>query len=271
MGTPKIFWYPDGSSSFRTINLPHVSAVHVSQFRDVVDAEGLTMTRLDRGGGRLVTIRGRYTTANHANTIRDLHTLDSHLRYGGRIAFCLDSDLAYLSVLVRSSLSGVNVVYTDSNLLPYTSGVVLQADTELTIQTTQPLRYERVKMSTGQVASGTGHKLTFSTNLFYTAPSGALIRPQYTFPVLYLDAAGANSGARWLDDSRFPGVIYELDLTLVELPHEVEAQAQGLLATANNQREAGGLTIEEQVQSSSFQDTRQATSETVQSSTFRVF
>jgi hypothetical protein len=31
------------------------------------------------------------------------------------------------------------------------------------------------------------------------------------------------------------------------------------------------LTIEEQVQSSSFQDTRQATSETIQSSSFRVF
>lgn len=66
MGNPKIFWYPAGSTSFQTITLPHVSGVHVDQFRDVVDAEGLTMTRLDRGGGRIVTIRGRYNVAANA-------------------------------------------------------------------------------------------------------------------------------------------------------------------------------------------------------------
>ena len=113
MGNPKIFWYPAGATSFQTITLPHVSGVHVDQFRDVVDAEGLTMTRLDRGGGRIVTIRGRYNVAANEAAIRSLQTLDSHLRAGGRIAFCLDSDKAFMTRTVWPSYTGtatLNVV-----------------------------------------------------------------------------------------------------------------------------------------------------------------
>ena len=119
MGNPRIFWYPAGSSSFQVISLPHVSGVHVDQFRDVVDAEGLTMTRLDRGGGRIVTIRGRYSVASNEAAIRGLQTLDSHLRAGGRIAFVLDSDKAFMSRTVWPAYTGIASINVDVNVLPF--------------------------------------------------------------------------------------------------------------------------------------------------------
>ena len=155
MGNPKIFWYPAGSTSFQTITLPHVSGVHVDQFRDVVDAEGLTMTRLDRGGGRIVTIRGRYNVAANAPVIRSLQTLDSHLRAGGRIAFCLDSDKAFMTRTVWPSYTGTATLNVDVNVLPFGS-VTLAADDELLIQQTAPLRYERAAMSGSPTAAPVG-------------------------------------------------------------------------------------------------------------------
>ena len=192
MGNPQIFWYPAGSTSFQTITLPHVSGVHVDQFRDVVDAEGLTMTRLDRGGGRIVTIRGRYNVAANAPVIRSLQTLDSHLRAGGRIAFCLDSDKAFMTRTVWPSYTGTATLNVDANVLPFGS-VTLAAEDELVIQQTAPLRYERAAMSGSPTAAPVGQNLPLKRNLFYEHPRHSIVRTQYTFPSLNMDAAAANS------------------------------------------------------------------------------
>lgn len=264
MGAPRIYWYPDGASSFQVIQLPHVSAVAVAQYRDVVDAEGLTMTRLDRGGGRLITLRGRYNTANHANAIRALQSLDSYLRYGGRIAYAHDSDKAYMAATVRTARSGGSQLFTDSNVLPYVGGgVTLANGDEIEIQTTNPLRYERAVV-TGAVAYGSGYSLTLSRGLYAYQPQGAIVRTQFTFPTLYMDATTATSSSRWLDDSRHPGLIFDMDLTLVELPWEVSAMLGGELATGNLQIGSGGLSINDTINSTDFGSSSQ-TSQTTDS------
>lgn len=260
MGAPKIFWYPEGAASFQTIALPHVSAIAVAQYRDVTDAEGNSMTRLDRGGGRLITLRGRYNVANHANVIRALQSLDSYLRYGGRIAYAHDSDKAYMAPLVRTAGSGISTIFTGSHVLPYSSAITLASNDEIEIQVTNPLRYESAVI-TAAIAYGTGYSLTLGRGLYNEQPLNAIVRTRYTFPVLYMDATAANSASRWLDDSRHPGLIYEMDLTLVELPYEVAAMLDSTLASGNLQVGSGGLTINTQITANSFEN-QQPTNET---------
>ena len=254
MGTPRIFWYPAGSLSFETIVLPHVSAVNVSQFRDVVDAEGPTMARLDRGGGRIINIRGRYNVANHSNAIRGLLSLDSHIRAGGRIAFALDVEKMYASRLVFPAFSGKSSLNVDVNALPYTSPSLVIND-ELLIQQTSPLRYERVAMSGNATAASIGFSLPLKRNLYYEHPKHTIVRSQYCFPALYLDAAGANSPTTWISDARHPGLIYDLDITLVELPREVELVIDAVLANGNRQLGEGGVTPNMAVTEGAFQST----------------
>lgn len=255
MGQPKIFWYPDGAAAFQTIALPHVSAIAVSQYRDVADAEGLTMTRLDRGGGRLITLRGRYNVANHANVIRALQTLDSYLRYGGRIAYVHDSDKAWMAPMLAGRNSGSNNVSVETNVLPYTTSVTLESGDEIEFQVSNPLRYERAVIDT-VLTTSYGHYLTLSRGLYNQQPANTIVRTQYCFPSLYMDARAANSPERWLDDSRHPGLIYEMDLTLVELPYEVASMLGSSLASGNLQIGAGGFSINDTLNSTDFQDER---------------
>ena len=254
MGTPRIYWYPAGSLAFETIVLPHVSAVNVSQFRDVVDAEGPTMARLDRGGGRIITIRGRYNVASHSTAIRGLLSLDSHIRAGGRIAFALDVEKMYASRLVFPAFSGKSSLNVDVNALPYTSPSLVIND-ELLIQQTSPLRYERVAMSGNATAAPIGFNLPLKRNLYYEHPKHTIVRSQYCFPALYLDAAGANSPTTWISDARHPGLIYDLDITLVELPREVELVIDAVLANGNRQLGEGGVTPNMAVTEGAFQST----------------
>jgi len=254
MGTPRIYWYPAGSLAFETIILPHVSAVNVSQFRDVVDAEGPTMARLDRGGGRIITIRGRYNVASHSTAIRGLLSLDSHIRAGGRIAFALDHEKMYASRLVFPAYSGKSSLNIDVNALPFET-TTLVANDELLIQQTSPLRYERVAMSSNATAASIGFVLPLKRGLYYEHPPHTIVRSQYCFPALYLDAAGANSPTTWISDARHPGLIYDLDITLVELPREVELVVDAVLANGNRQLGEGGVTPNMAVTEGAFQST----------------
>ena len=252
MGTPRIYWYPAGALSFQTIVLPYVSAVNVAQFRNVIDAEGLTMSRLDRGGGRIITIRARYNVAEHHEAIRGLLTLDSHLRSGGRIAFGLDSDKMYASRLLIPGFTGRNTINVDANNALTFGTVTLSVNDELLLQQTAPLRYERVALSSGPSTAALGQVLTLKRNLYYEHPKHTIVRTQYCYPALYLDAAGSNSPTSWISDTRHPGIIYDLDLSLVELPHEIESLVDSTLADGNRQIGEGGVPIEEAVQSGVF-------------------
>tara|TARA_R110001592_G_scaffold73642_1_gene224542 strand:+ start:95 stop:940 length:846 start_codon:yes stop_codon:yes gene_type:complete len=251
MGTPRIYWYPAGSLVFETITLPHVSAVNVSQFRDVVDAEGPTMARLDRGGGRIVTIRGRYNVASHSEAIRGLLSLDSHLRAGGRIAFALDSDRMFASRLVFPAFSGKSSLNVDVNALPFET-TTLVANDELLIQQTMPLRYERVAMSGNATAASIGFVLPLKRNLYYEHPPHTIVRSQYAYPALYMDAAGANSPTSFISDERHPGLIYDMELTLVELPLEIELLVDATLGTSNRQLGEGGVSLDDAVKDTTF-------------------
>ena len=116
-------------------------------------------------------------------------------------------------------------------MLPFGS-VTLATNDELVIQQTAPLRYERAKMSGGPTSASVGQNLPLSSPLFYEHPRHSIVRTQYTFPALYLDAAGANSSTSFLSDVRHPGIIFEMDLALVELPHEIESMVDAVLAAS---------------------------------------
>jgi hypothetical protein len=79
-----------------------------------------------------------------------------------------------------------------------------------------------------------------------------------------MDATTANNSTRWLDDSRHPGLIFDMDLTLVELPWEVSAMLGGELATGNLQIGSGGLSINDTINSTDFGSSSQ-TSQTTDS------
>jgi hypothetical protein len=71
-----------------------------------------------------------------------------------------------------------------------------------------------------------------------------------------MDAAAANSSTSFLSDVRHPGIIFEMDLSLVELPHEIESMVDAVLATGNRQLGEGGASIDEAVQSNVFSGER---------------
>lgn len=245
MGSPSLYWYDLGASTFNTIGLPNLLRCDRQQFRDVVDAEGYMLARLDRGGGQLV----RFASRLNPNTgdlpeIHALMTLDSHLRSGGRVSLVGDSDTAFCSASVVPAAPGATSLVVSANVLPY--GGTLASGAEILIQTANPLHYERAILQADATVTGATVTLTLNTGLLREVPEGSVVRQFRTFPTLYMDARTANSAERWLSDDQYPGRIYELDLTLVELPYEVAAIASGagLLADGTTTAEMGGQSTE---------------------------
>lgn len=246
MGTPAFYWHPAGSPGYQFVELPHVSRVEREQFRSVIDTETpQMMTRLDRGGGTDVRIVGSYSVRENAAAVRALMTLDSYLRSGGRVAFTSDDDLAYMSVTTFGARVGETVLYVDANALPFSSSVVLQSGADLLIQTPGPCpQYERVALSQGQTAYGTGHKLNLTAGLLNEFPPGSIVRWFRTFPILYLGESQSNSSDRWLSDVRYPGIVWDMDLTLTEQPGELAGLAQGGIADGESvDATQGGMTL----------------------------
>jgi hypothetical protein len=243
MGSPTFYWTPDGAPYYKAVSLPNVQQISRAPYREVLDAEGSTMTRLDRGGGQLVNIRSRLNVANHAAIIRKLQTMDSHLRSGGRVSFLGDGTKGFCAVTSGASVSGDTKLTVEANALQY-SNVSLVTGDEILIQLNAPLHYERAVLSADQTALGGRLQLTLSSGVYNEIPAGAVVRWWRCFPVLYMDASTANSPERWLRDERYPGLIYDLDLTLVELPAEVASVANsGDLANANLSIGQGGKTL----------------------------
>ncbi len=246
MGTPGIWWYDRGQTSPTKLTLPYLIRCERQPFRNVVDAEGWQMARHDRSGGQLVRIVSRLNTADHLADIRLLQTLDTHLRSGGRVAFAGDQAVVYAGRTRAPAKAGDTTLNVTASFLPFGTSTLSSGD-ELLIQTLQPLHYERNVLSADQAASGTGYSLALSVGLTRDVPEGSIIRQFRTFPVLYMDARTANSPDRWLADDRYPGRIFEMDLTLTELPYEVAALADAQLASGDLRVDMGGLTLESAV------------------------
>ena len=88
-----------------------------------------------------------------------------------------------------------------------------------------------------------------------------------------MDAAASTSSTSFLSDVRHPGIIFELDLSLVELPHEIESMVDAVLATGDRQLGEGGTSLDEAVQGNVFagersQTRRQVSTDSIRSSQF---
>lgn len=245
MGTPGIWWYDRGTLTFNNVGLPNLIRCDRQQFRDVADAEGWRVSRLDRGGGQLVRIQSRLNTVDDIDEIRALQTLDSHLRSGGKISFAGDTGVVFCGATVAPAAPGDTTLVVSTTVLPYGTATLSTGD-ELLIQTLNPLHYERAVLSADQSLNRFTLTLTLSTGLLREVPEGSVIRQFRTFPALYMDARSATSPERWLSDERYPGRIYEMDLTLVELPYEVSALTSGVgvLGSGTTRLDMGGDSLE---------------------------
>ena len=240
MGSAQIYYYPRGATSFKTITLPRLSDLIIEDHRLVRDARSYQSAtyRADLGGYRTVRIISERLT--DAALIRQLRTLDAHLRAGGRCAFVRDSDLAvaYRSAAALSA-GATTIPVTSSNLFPFNGSASLSSGEEVTIEDPNPdLRREFVRF-----ASVSGSTVTVSDALTYGYTGQTLIRYADFFPVLRFGESEATDGQFFLSEHRRN---WTLDLMLEELPGEVNtvASSSEALATDTITTIEGGVTIE---------------------------
>lgn len=234
-----IYWWPEGAASWDSITLPLMSRVDDRTYRDVSDAVGAVMTRMDRGSGRRIRVTSKIHRINDETAWLQLLSLDSYLRAGGRISLG-DSAAMYLGFCTTQVSAGQTVVRTGGSVLPYTTPS-LSAGAYLRLEREGPDLVEVAKMAS-IVSSRT---ITLSAGVNQELGSLVAVRPYRTFPVLYMPAEQASSDDRWLSDERIPGLIYDLDLTLEERPAEVFALYDGgkSLASATQRVGQGALNL----------------------------
>ena len=216
----RIYWYPEGAPTWSSITLPAVSRCEITQERDISDAVGRVATRLDRGGWRRVRITSVIHRINDEECWQGLQALEGYLRLGGRIALG-PSNKMWLAFTTNSIAPGTSTLYLGGNVLSYDTASVGSTDYML-IQASDGRLSEVRKCSS--VSAGSGSAI-LTVGLKQSLGLGAAVRPRYTFPVLYWPEDGAAASPLWSDD-RYPGLVYDLDLELEELPGEVFALAQ---------------------------------------------
>jgi hypothetical protein len=228
-----VYWWPEGAGSWKSITLPLISTVEDRTYRDVIDAVGAVMTRLDRGSGRQIRITSRINRINDETTWLQLLSLDSYLRGGGRISLG-QSDAMYLAFATTSIVAGQTAITTGGNVLPYDTPSLSSGD-YLRLERYGPDLVDVAKLS----AIVAGKSITLAAGLQQDLGSLVAVRPYRTFPVLYMPAEKAADDERWLADERHPGLIYDLDLLLEERPAEVFALYESGKSLASSSQRLG--------------------------------
>ena len=242
MGTLTIYWWPEGAASWASIPLPYATALDDAPYRTCSDSVGAVASRLDRGGGRMVRLTTTLNEAKHAETLRELRGLVRYLQAGGRLSLGYD-DQMYLGAVATPWVAGLGTVDTPGNVLTYGSPTHTSGD-RWRAERLSPLLEEHLLLSS-ITTPGPFDRLIFSTPPQQELAQGALVRPWRCFPSLFLPESEARSTERILNDARNPGFTFDVDMTLQELPHELDAlvTTAGQMAGANLTTDQGGKSL----------------------------
>jgi hypothetical protein len=252
----RIYWYPEGASTWSSITLPNVTRCEITQERDISDAVGRVATRLDRGGWRRVRITSTIHRINDEEAWQNLQTLEGYLRLGGRVAIG-PSNKMFLGFSTNSLAPGNSTIYLGGNVLSYDSASI--GSTDYLLVSSADGRLSEVRKCSSVAAGGTSAILT--VGLKQALGLGAAVRSRYCFPVLYLPEDRAATSPIWSDD-RYPGLVFDLDLELEELPGEVFALAQTgkFLPSSTQSTRQGRLGLNEAIMQATGQVTRKGPS-----------
>ena len=249
MGSPTIYYYPEGGGTFQAITLgTAMNDVQLQPMRSVVDAIGgdIRMNRMDLGGWREVRlIKERISDAA---VVRALLNLETHLQRGHPIAFALDADKCWTSWCNVNPAAGDLTLATKGQCLPYVSGVALANGDNLTIESPNPELMREWLV----VSSITGSKITVSSAVLKTYQVGPVmvrhctpLGTADTYPALFMSSDQVNQPIITEDHRRN----WTLDITLVEYPGALSALAKTAqsLRSASIGRAQGGMSLSEAV------------------------
>ena len=234
MGTPRIWWYPAGSSGYETLALPRISDCIIDEYRVRQDAEpiGGVPVAADLGSYRGVRIViERLSVA--AAAVNRLRSLDSHLRAGYPIAFTVDSEKAAAGwSLSDLSPRSTSVTLNTFSPFPFVTGAFATDDLVSVETCSNPSHRRHIT----QLANVSGTTCTFDDVVPYGMSGPIFVRHDLFFPVLIMSAAVARD-RQWLTSDHRRN--WTMDLQLTEYP-----AAYGLLASTFQElaeSEQGGL------------------------------
>lgn len=244
MGAAKIYYYPRGALSFKTITLTRLSDLQIEPHRVIRDAQSLSgfTLRSDLGSWRGVRIISERITDD--SLVRELRTLQSHLRAGGRCSFVRDSDKAIAWSGSSSQAAGnLSVAVTSGvNAFPFNASAALVSGDQITIEDLNPdHRLELVRFS-----SISGSRIVISDALTFGYTNQTIIRYEDFYPVLRMGEDQSSNGSPMISEYRRS---WTLDLSLEESPGEVNAVtavADGLAGPLKG-TDGGGFTIDQVV------------------------
>ena len=241
MGAPTLWWTPRGATSVQSITLPRTTNLIDLPTREITTVRpvGGIPQSTNLGARRAIQWSiEKLGSASHATLIRQLQSLDSHLRMRLPVSLCLDADKAVAYAVSLCNHGDLTAAITSATSLgaAFNSSAALSSDDEITIEDFNP--DQRRQFST--FSSLSGLRVTMGTASAYSFGS-ALLRYRDFYPILRMaDPAQGN----WL--THYHRLHYTLNLTLEETPGELQAllAIADQIAGADNPTDRGGLTLD---------------------------
>ena len=220
MGSPTLYWYPQGATSPEAITLGlRVSDLQISagRWRQTTTAGGVPSNG-DLGGFRTVRLVVERRTGSAL--IRSLRSLETHLLAGGSVAFSLDHDRTWGGwTNVKPERGDTTVTIATSAFGAYSSSGSVNNSVEVTIESPNP---EHLREVIG-ISSVSGRTITIDGTIVQDYRQGPVfVRYADWYPVLTLPPQNL-SQAPLVTQRRLS---WDFDVTLIEYPGAIEALAE---------------------------------------------
>jgi len=229
MGSPTLYWYPQGATSPEAITIgQRVSDLQVQagRWRRTTVAGGIPVSG-DLGGFRTVRIVKEKLTG--AAVIRSLRSLETHLLRGGSVAFSLDHVRTWGGWASSNPQRGdTTVTIDDSAFTAFSSSGAVATGVLITIESPNPEHLREVAL----VSSVSGNTITLDGSVVQTYDQGPVfIRYQDWYPILTLPPQNLSQASLVTERRLF----WDFDVTLIEYPGAIEAlaEAYGSLGDGN--------------------------------------
>lgn len=221
MGTPRLYYYPDGGSALETIDLAEeLTNIEEMPFVRREDAEAMSgaMSTAILGPMWSVRITLERFGSPGANAIeRQLQALLSHLRLGGRCGVSRDHSKSFCALRSGATGRGWSYVPTGGNgFAAWSVAAAIGAGDEVAIEQAAPGLCSEIRISSGM----TGNTVNLSEPTVYEmdGTKGAVwVRWRDFWPVCYMSAEDAKTNPLTHDHRRN----YTLNLRLYMAPGEV--------------------------------------------------